>query len=187
MTRVSFSGKEVSLSYIWQWYKETEKAINHYKIKVIDSLTSNTRMPDLFLSMTKDEIIEHFTGQQEELEKLVSLNLVVSAKASLRVDYLTRVYNKKKGSVSRNFRDLYQKNGPEARLSEDILEIWVNSHSACQSAVGDFRGLLRLRHWLAHGRYWTPKLGRNYTPERVFDISKNLFDALPADFSGAIS
>jgi hypothetical protein len=29
MTRVSFSGQEVSLSYIWQWYQETENAINH--------------------------------------------------------------------------------------------------------------------------------------------------------------
>ena len=27
MTRVSFSGQEVSLSYIWQWYQGTEKAI----------------------------------------------------------------------------------------------------------------------------------------------------------------
>jgi hypothetical protein len=67
MTRVSFSGKEVSLSYIWRWYQETEKAINHYKIQVIDSLTSGARMPDTFLSMTKDEIIEHFAGQLEEL------------------------------------------------------------------------------------------------------------------------
>ena len=186
MTRVSFSGQEVSLSYVWQWYQETEKAINHYKILVINSLTSGARMPDTFLSMTKDEILEHFTGQQEELEKLVSFDFVASAEASLRLDYLTRVYNKKKDSISRNFRELYQKKGLEAKLNEDILEIWVSSQPACKSAVGDFRGVLRLRHWLAHGRYWTPKLGRNYSPERVFDISKNLFDALSADFSGAI-
>ncbi|MDM8561249.1 hypothetical protein [Candidatus Parabeggiatoa sp. HSG14] len=186
MTRVSFSGQEISLSYIWQWYQETEKAINHYKIMVINSLTSSVNMPDTFLSMTKDEILEHFAEQQEELEKLVSLDFVASVEASLRIDYLTRVYNKKKDKISRNFRDLYQNKGLEARLSEDILEIWVNSDIACKPAVGDFRGLLRLRHWLAHGRYWTPKLGRNYSPERVFDISKNLFDTLPADFSGAI-
>ncbi len=75
MIRVSFSGQEVSLSYIWQWYQETEKTINHYKIIVINSLTSGACMQDTFLSMTKDEIIEHFTEQQEELEKLVSFNL----------------------------------------------------------------------------------------------------------------
>ncbi len=128
MTRVSFSGQEVSLSYIWQWYQETEKAINHYKIMVINSLTSGARMSDTFLSMTKDEIIEHFTEQKEELEKLVSLDFIASAEASLRVDYLTRVYNKNKDNVSRHFRELYQKKRLEAKLSEDILEIWVNSH-----------------------------------------------------------
>jgi hypothetical protein len=46
-------------------------------------------------------------------------------------------------------------------------------------AVGDFRGALKLRHWLAHGRWWQPKLGRNYTPQIVFDVSRVLIESIP--------
>jgi len=45
--------------------------------------------------------------------------------------------------------------------------------------VSAFRGVLKLRHWLAHGRHWHPKLGRGYTPNDVFDISQALIYAVP--------
>ena len=44
--------------------------------------------------------------------------------------------------------------------------------------VSDFRGALKLRNWLAHGRDGTPKLGHNYTPEEVFDICSVLIRSL---------
>jgi hypothetical protein len=44
--------------------------------------------------------------------------------------------------------------------------------------IGDFKGALNLRHWLAHGRYWNPKLGRTYSPGDVYDISADLLQAL---------
>jgi hypothetical protein len=47
------------------------------------------------------------------------------------------------------------------------------------SVIGAFRGALRLRHWLAHGRHWHPKLGRGYAPADVFDISRGLIDSIP--------
>jgi hypothetical protein len=46
--------------------------------------------------------------------------------------------------------------------------------------VGGFRGTLKLRDWLAHGRHWHPKLGRGYTPEDVLDIARELIDSIPA-------
>jgi hypothetical protein len=49
--------------------------------------------------------------------------------------------------------------------------------------VSDFRGALSFRHWLAHGRYWTPKLGRRYAVRDVFEIAERLFAKLP-DVSG---
>jgi hypothetical protein len=48
------------------------------------------------------------------------------------------------------------------------------------SAISAFRGVLRMRHWLAHGRHWHPKLGRGYGPSDVFDISRALIEAVVA-------
>ena len=45
------------------------------------------------------------------------------------------------------------------------------------SIISEFRGALNLRDWLAHGRYWNPKLGRKHSPEDVLNISKMLVDS----------
>jgi hypothetical protein len=40
----------------------------------------------------------------------------------------------------------------------------------------EFKGTFSLRDWLAHGRYWAPKLGRaqGFLPGDIFDICKQL-------------
>jgi hypothetical protein len=62
---------------------------------------------------------------------------------------------------------------------EKILDA-MKDEGARASVVADFRGVLRLRNWLAHGRYWHPRLGRGYTPSDVFDISRNLVQTIVA-------
>lgn len=47
------------------------------------------------------------------------------------------------------------------------------------NVVAAIRGTLKLRHWLAHGRHWHPKLGRGYAPGDVFDIAKALIGSIP--------
>jgi hypothetical protein len=55
----------------------------------------------------------------------------------------------------------------------------VQEKPETKSPAGDFKGALKLRNWLAHGRYWTPKLGRkSYSPGDVFDICEQLLMAL---------
>lgn len=80
--------------------------------------------------------------------------------------------------LSRRFRGLFKEKGPRVELDDDILEGWKLHHEAIVNRpVGEFRGALKLRHWLAHGRYWTRKIGREYSPEDVFGICMNLLDA----------
>jgi len=186
MTKVSFSSQELSLSKVWQWYQRTDKALDDYQTEVINAVTSGASLPDFF-GMAKDEIIEEFAWHKDELDRLVSLNLIASAEASLRIDYFTRVYEKKKDIVSREFRLLYKQKGTRAALDDDLLRIWKQLHPNCKPAIGDFIGALNLRHWLAHGRYWTPKFGRAYNPKEIFEIAENLFNVLPDDFSWAIN
>jgi len=69
------------------------------------------------------------------------------------------VYEKKKDTISRACRALYKQKGARVSLEDDILAIWKQNYPECKIAIGHFIGVLKLRHWLAHGRYWTPKFG----------------------------
>ena len=75
-----------------------------------------------------------------------------------------------------------QNSGPRIPFNEDILGALAKEYPSCKMAIGQFRGILSLRDWLAHGRYWEPKLGRQYTPEDAFEVVEQLFEILPAEF-----
>ena len=186
MTKVSLSHQELTLSEVWQWYQKMDSAIDHYQTEVINALLSGKEVSDIFLGMTKEEIIEDFIWQTEELERLVCLNLIASAEATIRIDYLTRVYEKKKDTICRACRALYKQKGARVSLEDEILAIWKQNYPECKLAMGHFIGVLKLRHWLAHGRYWTPKLGSSYNPKAIFKIIETLLNELPDDFSCAI-
>lgn len=42
----------------------------------------------------------------------------------------------------------------------------------------DFIGVLNYRNWLAHGKYWSPKLGQKYTPGDTYDIVERLIEKI---------
>ena len=52
-----------------------------------------------------------------------------------------------------------------------------NTHGA--KLIGDLRGAFRFRHWLAHGRYWNPKLGQKYDFVSVYSLAANVLGDFP--------
>lgn len=78
--------------------------------------------------------------------------------------------------MSRRFREDHKQRGKKIRLDEDIL----GALKEAGVTIGPFRGTLKLRDWLAHGRYWHPKLGRRYSPDNVLGIARELIDSIPA-------
>jgi hypothetical protein len=187
-SRFASSGEQLSLMKIWTWYEETEQALDIYQQEVTHVLVSGKSVSETFSGMTRKDLNQYFFQHKKELEQLVSLNLMASAEASLRLDYLTRVLRGqiKKNKIDRKFQELYNQKGNRASLRDDILEMWKTVHPECTNSVSDFRGALNVRDWLAHGRYWTPNFGRKYGAALVFNISKNLFESIPYDFSWAI-
>lgn len=182
MSKVTFSDQRVSISYIWEWYQETEKALRVERKRILDALISHSYIEGAFFGMTREDVDGYFEEHKRELDFLVCFDIISAVEGCLRLDYLSRVYKRLKDPMSRKFRALYKQSGPRVRLSEDILDSWSGEYPSCKSVIGQFRGLLGLRDWLAHGRYWDPKLGRQYTPEGVFDVADQLFDNLPAEF-----
>jgi hypothetical protein len=127
-----------------------------------------------FRGWTPAEVEEYLKHQRMRLEFVVMLDLLVTTEAVLRIDFETRVKSKLKDDRSRKFRQIRRE---KVRLDEDILKVLAQQLQP-PWLIGDFRGALKLRHWLAHGAYWSPKLGQRYSPGDIFDICKALVEAL---------
>ena len=134
-----------------------------------------------YFGKAPEELDADFVYQTAELGLLSVFGMLASTEAALRVDFIERVSHKKKDEVSRSFCDVFKKRGRKVRLAEDILDVWKEQHIAgIKSAVSEFKGVLNLRHWLAHGQWWKPKLGRiaGYDEMNVFDICRALLQTI---------
>jgi hypothetical protein len=175
--KVSLSGQEKSIKSILNWYDDHLQAINDFRYKIINSHTSYSnqgKIIEKFKRLDVNEIGAYFDDSEDELERLVCLDLISATEAFLRVDYHERIKEKDKSEIGRVFRNLNKKKGNKISLEEDIIETW-KSNTGSQS-FSNLLGLLKYRHWLAHGRYWAPKLGRVYSFDITYEISANIFD-----------
>lgn len=132
-----------------------------------------------FFGMTKPEMELALSEMRNELDRQVSLALLASCEAVLRVDFLDCVNRRKKGpaGVVSRFKELRKTYEDRVPL-EEILDAW-KSHVAHPAAFAAFTEYLRVRHWLAHGRYWSLKTARRAEPPDVVHVIRALFKLLP--------
>lgn len=180
MRRVAFSGDTASGAEIWFWYDNSRRALARYEHFLATAIASGQAIPDEFIGLTRDELQERFLGFGQELQFAASLAMVSAVEAAIRTDYAQRVYQRRKDDLSRSMRNLYRGKGLRVSLSDDLLDLWLQHYPESKNAVGEFRGAIKFRDWLAHGRWWLPKLGRNYLPDDIFDIADRLFQELPS-------
>jgi len=139
----------------------------------------NPRFEELFVFDTAQEVREKRDATLHEARAASAMTLLASIEASFRVDYLQRYYGKKRDNLSRAFRDLYKEKQQRVSLTEDILRRWREHSDVTALLVGDIRSAFRYRDWLAHGRYWVAKLGRQYDFETVYDLGRDVETAFP--------
>ena len=164
--RITFSHANQNLDEIAESYNLMTMALERVRHDILRGID----VPDAFIGYSHPELKAHFDRQGEELNRTMCLNLIVAVDARFHQDYWERVYNRKKDPLSRRFRDVYPSTVIRASLDEHILEAWKGVDPRIKSAVGEFKSALKFRHWLAHGRYWVPKLGRAYDFFSVFTI-----------------
>lgn len=177
--RVSFSEKNLVLDEIDQYYRNIEASTRFY------FSLSNPDANKIFIGMTKMEIECELDVITKENEHLVALNLLASVEAAFRVDYLQRCYKRKKDSLSLALRTIHDSKGNHASLEDDIFTAWKENTSSPNSIVSDLKGAFKYRHWLAHGRYWEPKLGRKYDYFSVFTLAQQVFNSFPFEGTNA--
>lgn len=139
----------------------------------------NPSYTERFTFDTLDEVRVKHDATLQEASTASAMTVLASIEASFRVDYLQRNYDRKKDGVSRAFRDLYRQKHTRASFSSDILQVWKDHSNVAPKLVSEIRGALRYRDWLAHGRYWVPKLGRQYDFETIYDLGRTIELSFP--------
>lgn len=113
-----------------------------------------------FVGRRVDEVKQELASRLEESDIRSAFFVLTRLEASFKIDFDFRCKKRLKDGLSIYFREVERKRKDAVRLDEDILEGWKRHTSASPRLIGDLRGAFKFRHWLAHGRYWTPKLGR---------------------------
>jgi hypothetical protein len=173
--RVSFSDSNLELHEITQHHTDTENALKEY----YDVDGKREFLPVKFIGYSAKEVFIEFRSRIEELKKTSSLTLLSSLEAKLRIDYLKRCYKKGKDGLSKDFRAIHKQKSHRASLEEDILETWKKHYPEKKLLISELLGALKYRHWLAHGRYWEPKLGREYDYSYIYSLIEQAYKNLP--------
>ncbi len=178
--KASINPDQHTVADVWQYYENMrDSMVQMYEQTKHNRLLGLTGSDPKFFAMDLREIDEFFKQNFEETDQQACLFLIASAEAAFRVDFLQRVYHKKKDDVSREFQSIYKRRNNSRLniiLEDDILDIWAEKVPESKPYVGLFKGTLNYRHWLAHGRYWVPKLGAKYDPAGILTIILSVFD-----------
>ncbi len=170
--RVSFSRQHPAIQEVARYYDDLEKSLRLYFSPVAPSYKIR------FGGYSLAEVETELDGRLAELDMASTLTILAAIEAAFRIDYLQRCYLKKKEPVSRAFRSLHREKGTKVSLEDDILEVWKRHGGVPSALIGNLRGAFKFRHWLAHGRYWVPKL-RKYDYLTVYPLAETALKILP--------
>lgn len=132
-----------------------------------------------FLGYSPDEVRGKLKERIDETDLRSALAILIRLEAIFRVDYEFRCRKRMKDSLSRVCRTIHKSRKQRVRLDEDILEAWRQNLTGASLLIGALRGAFKYRHWLAHGRYWKPKLGARYDFNTIYDIAENVLSTFP--------
>jgi hypothetical protein len=146
---------------------------------------------ELGLGASPVEIADHFDACRRELELAALLTIVAAVEARVRMDALSRIDRHGDDLAKRLkvLRDNARIDWSIALYDDGIIEAWKTyvgtltvvpdtDRARLLGAIGRFKNLLAIRHWVAHGRYWKLQRGvEHFRPNDVADIVTDLFDA----------
>jgi hypothetical protein len=173
-SRVAFSGQYPDLKEIDDHYRDLESSLRFY-------FNSAPLFPKRFLGYSNIDVASDLAQRLDETDLTSSLTVLASIEAAFRIDYQQRAKRRDKSRhpISRDFRALYKRKGEHVSLDEEIFPAWIQHHASERALIGEIRGAFHFRHWIAHGRYWTPKLGRKYEYADVYALAEEAFNSFP--------
>ena len=170
--RIVFSEQHLDIERIERHRQDAEAAVGAYF--AVGSPASTKR----FLGYTPEEVRTEKDELLQESRRSASMDVFGALEATFRIDFLQRCYRREKDAVSVAFRHLYSDRGARVSLEADILGAWKGHSNVIPSLIADLRSAFKYRHWLAHGRYWTPKFPKLDYGE-VYTLAAEALDAFP--------
>lgn len=167
--KVSFSHQELSLEDIAIHHSDMQAGL--FEFFAGKSKTLLDRYADAKKDVARDNSLA-------ELDFTSTLSVLSSVEAAIRLDYLRRVYGRWRDPLSKAMKALYHVTGSSARLEDDLIQLWREQRDVSKALLSELSGAFKYRHWLAHGRYWTPKFGRRYDYVTVFEIAQEFVDTM---------
>jgi len=162
--------------------------IANYHNDVVDSLRffwqpSYQQGNPRFIGATPEEFREALRelvlDRIEETEIRSTFAVLAAVEGALRVDYLLRATRKHKEPLSRAFRQLYRRRQERAKFDEDLLDLWAEHHPELMRYIGELRAALKIRHWLAHGRYWQRPTNGRFDFVSIYGLAELLLADFP--------
>lgn len=142
------------LNAIYSYYVVAEQALRDFHS------ISGANAAQRFIGLTPVEVATQLRTRLDELEWGCIGSTIFALEATFRNDYKKRRRGPKRAPLVREFRALYNARGEKVSFEYELLERWKNSRILSPDLSRDLGDAIKLRHWLAHGRYWAPRLGR---------------------------
>jgi hypothetical protein len=172
MARLSKAYKHLTFEYIAEIYSTREQSLRLFCSEL------NPDYESFFLGYTSQEITEYLEDQLAEVDRDACLNILAAIEALFRIDYAIRCEDKDREAISRQFRGLFAEYQYRISLEDKLFEEWKTAPSITGSIMSDLKGAFKYRHWLAHGRYWVPRLGQQYDFNGLYILAMNV-NSLP--------
>jgi hypothetical protein len=152
------------------------KEIARYHEDVVSSLRTyfddlSVQATERFFGYTRTERADELRFRIDETSLRSILVILASLEAKFRIDFELRCQRRLKDNLSRAFRAIHKEKEERVSLDQDIFEAWGSHFVESKRLIGEMRTAFRLRHWLAHGRNWQPKIGKDFDFESVFDLA----------------
>ena len=180
---------------VLDWFSTCSDAISKQKSTVINWLANGglspvpVNLPDAALYATPEYLEQYFSEVLRELELSAVLWLVTYCEGRLRVDLRGRL--KDTDFLAAQMKKLHDSKNEEFLIplvDDGILDCWKSfmrhqvpqpQQDKCVHALGAIKSSIKLRHWLAHGRYWDAKLNiSDFEIASVNGVLSKFFDGL---------
>jgi len=173
MRRVPFSSENVIIADLALHHTDIENSLRNY-------FNANaSSFPARFAGYSDSELTAELQTRLAEVDMTSSLTILSALEAVFRIDYLQRCYQKEKDSLSRAFRALHRRKASKVDLENEIFDLWKQHTDGATKLISDLKGAFKYRHWLAHGRYWEPKLGKKYDFFSLYTLAASVLANFP--------
>jgi hypothetical protein len=187
---------------VLDWHALCTAGLDQERRTVRERLLTQSPIPEYLSAVfpvgtESDEIDSYFASCRQELDLSVVLTLIAAAEGRIRLDARRRVNaNAHAGSdqLAGRLKLLFSgaDNDWAVPLYESgIMEAWKEYTATLPSipeqdkdrirtCIGRLKDMLRVRHWVAHGRYWKLSGGgiERYPPATVAKAVASMYQAL---------